>query len=99
MKITFNVISIGKEDKEIFLDNLEAALLDNIPCDSCLYDDCVLELDANYSSWDDVPASVQDAIYVAINEVAEDFGIEVEIIPLPRSKNETIISLCPGENL
>lgn len=79
MKITFNVISTGKEDKEIFFDTLEAELLDNVPCPTSLYDDCVLELDVDGSSWDDVPASVQDAIYAAIDQVAADLGIEVEI--------------------
>lgn len=79
MRITFNVISTGKEDKEIFLDTLEAELLDNAPCGICIYGDGVLELDVEGSSWDDVPASVQDAIYAAIDQVAADLGIEVEI--------------------
>lgn len=79
MKITFNVISTGKEDKENFLDILEAELLDNVTCGICIYGDGDLELDVEGSSWDDVPASVQDAIYAAIDQAAADFGIEVEI--------------------
>lgn len=79
MKISFVCTSTGKDDTRIACDYLEGQLLDNIPCEVCIYDDMTVELDADGACWDDVPSDVQDAINAAIDQLAEDYGISIEV--------------------
>ena len=79
MKISLTCNSSGADDIRIAGDYLEGQLLDNAPVEVVVYDDLTIEIDADGSCWEDVPAEIQDAINAAIDQLAEDYGISIEI--------------------
>lgn len=55
------------------------SLLSTAPIETVVYDDLTVEVDADGSSIDEIPVEVADLINEAIDLLAEDYGIDLEI--------------------